>query len=128
MKLVGNLMLISMVETLGEASAITAKSGLDAAGVMELLTSTIFNAPPYKAYGAAVATQRFQPAGFALPLAQKDNRLLLEAADALGVPLPLASLLHDRFLSVRAQGFGAGHDLSALSLGAWAEAGLGQPA
>jgi len=57
------------------------------------------------AYGAMIASQRFQPAGFALPLGQKDNRLMLEAAESLGVPLPLASLVHDRFLAARARGF-----------------------
>jgi 3-hydroxyisobutyrate dehydrogenase-like beta-hydroxyacid dehydrogenase len=92
--------------------------------LVELLTSTSFNAPPYKIYGALIASQRFQPAGFSLPLGQKDNRLMLAAADALGVPLPLASLVHDRFLAVRSQGIGAEHDWSALALGALAEAGM----
>jgi 3-hydroxyisobutyrate dehydrogenase-like beta-hydroxyacid dehydrogenase len=125
-KLIGNFMLTAMVETLGEACVLTSKAGMDPRGFIELMTSTIFNAPPYKAYGPAIAAQRFQPAGFALPLAQKDNRLVLEAAEALGVPMPLASLVHDRFLAVRAQGFGAGHDLAALSRAAWADAGLAQ--
>lgn len=123
-KLLGNFMLMSMVETLGETAALADKAGVPAAKAIEALTGTIFNAPPYRNYGAAVAAQRFRPAGFGLPLAQKDNRLLLAAADALGVPLPLASLLHDRFLGVRARGIGEGHDLSALAIGALADAGV----
>jgi 3-hydroxyisobutyrate dehydrogenase-like beta-hydroxyacid dehydrogenase len=127
-KLIGNFMLTAMVETLGEACVLASKAGFDPRSLVELMTSTIFNAPPYKAYGPAIAMQNFHPPSFALPLAQKDNRLVLEAAEALGVALPLASLVHDRFLTARARGFGSGHDLAALSHGAWAEAGLDQPA
>jgi 3-hydroxyisobutyrate dehydrogenase-like beta-hydroxyacid dehydrogenase len=84
----------------------------------------VFNAPPYRNYGPAIAAQRFQPPGFALPLGQKDNRLMLAAAETLGVPMPFASLVHDRFLAVRSRGFGAGHDLAALAYQALAEAGM----
>jgi len=126
-KLIGNFMLTVVVETLGEACAVASKGGIDPVRLIELLTDAPFNAPPYKIYGPAIAAQRFQPAGFALPLAQKDNRLMLSAAEALGVPLPLASLVHDRFLATRALGFGSEHDLAALAHGAWADAGLLRP-
>jgi 3-hydroxyisobutyrate dehydrogenase-like beta-hydroxyacid dehydrogenase len=127
-KLIGNFMLSVIIETLGEACAVAGKAGMDPVHLVELLTSANFNAPPYKIYGALIATQHFQPAGFALPLGQKDNRLMLAAADALGVALPLASLVHDRFLAVRSQGIGAEHDWSALALGALRDAGLGKKA
>jgi 3-hydroxyisobutyrate dehydrogenase-like beta-hydroxyacid dehydrogenase len=127
-KLIGNFMLTTIVESLGEACAVAGKAGIPPMTLVELLTSTVFNAPPYKVYGPAIAAQRFQPAGFALPLAQKDNRLMLAAAEALGVPLPLASLVRDRFLAVRAQGFGAQHDLAALAHAALADAGMDRPA
>jgi 3-hydroxyisobutyrate dehydrogenase-like beta-hydroxyacid dehydrogenase len=123
-KLIGNFMLTVLVETLGEACAAAGKAGLDPQRLVELLTTTVFSAPPYRIYGPAIATRRFQPPGFALPLAQKDNRLMLDAAESLGVPLPLASLVHDRFLAVRSQGIGAEHDWSALALGALRDAGL----
>jgi 3-hydroxyisobutyrate dehydrogenase-like beta-hydroxyacid dehydrogenase len=123
-KLIGNFMLTVIVETLGEACAVAGMAGMDPARLVELLTHGPFNAPPYKIYGPAIAAQRFQPAGFALPLAQKDNRLMLAASEALGVALPLASLVHDRFLAMRALGFGSAHDLAALAYGALAEAGM----
>ena len=122
-KLIGNFMLTAVVETLGEACAVAGKAGLDPMRLIELLTNAPFNAPPYKIYGPSIAAQRIQPAGFALPLAQKDNRLMLEAAESLGVPLPLASLVHDRFLAARSRGFGSEHDLSALAYAALADAG-----
>jgi 3-hydroxyisobutyrate dehydrogenase-like beta-hydroxyacid dehydrogenase len=127
-KLIGNFMLSVIIETLGEACAVAGKAGMDPQHLVDLLTSANFNAPPYKIYGALIAAQRFQPAGFALPLGQKDNRLMLAAAETLGVPLPLANLVHDRFLAVRAQGIGADHDWSALALGAFHDAGLGEKA
>ena len=104
------------------------KAGLDPRRLVELLTNAPFNAPPYKIYGPSIAAQRFQPPGFALPLAQKDNRLMLAAAEALGVPLPLASFVHDRFLAARSRGFGSEHDLSALAHAALADAGVARRA
>ena len=44
------------------------------------------------------------PAGFAASLGQKDIRLALAAAEELRVPLPLPSLLRDRFLTLMAHG------------------------
>jgi len=123
-KLIGNLMLVSMVETLGEACAMAEKSGLAPARLVELLTGTLFDAGPYKVYGAAIAAKRFQPAGFALPLAQKDVRLMLAASEEAGVPLPMASMVRDRFLVARARGADASHDLASLAAVAFAEAGL----
>jgi 3-hydroxyisobutyrate dehydrogenase-like beta-hydroxyacid dehydrogenase len=122
-KLIGNFMLSVVIETLGEACGVAGKAGIDPEHLVSLLTNATFNAPPYKVYGGLIAAQRFQPPGFALPLGQKDNRLMLAAAEALGVPLPLASLIHDRFLALRARGLGAEHDWSALALGALADAG-----
>ena len=123
-KLIGNFMLSVIIETLGEACAVAGKAGLDPMHLVELLTSANFNAAPYKIYGPLIASQRFQPPGFALPLGQKDNRLMLAAAESLGVPLPLASLVRDRFLTLRSQGLGAESDWSAVALCALSDAGL----
>jgi 3-hydroxyisobutyrate dehydrogenase-like beta-hydroxyacid dehydrogenase len=123
-KLIGKFMLSAIIETLGEACAVAGRAGIDPMHLVELLTSATFNAPPYKIYGPLIASQRFQPAGFALPLGQKDNRLMLEAAESLGVPLPLASLVHDRFLRLRSEGLGAESDWSAVALCALSDAGL----
>lgn len=123
-KLIGNFMLSVVIETLGEACAVARKAEIDPLRLVELLTSTIFNAAPYRIYGPLIAAQRFQPAGFSLPLGQKDNRLMLAAAEGLGVALPLASMVHDRFLAVRSQGLGAEYDWSALAFCSLSEAGL----
>jgi len=105
-KLAGNFMLASVVETLGEAFALVRKYGIPPAQFLDLITSSIFPAPVYKAYGTLIAEQRFQPAGFQLPLGLKDVRLALAAAEAVGVPLPVASLVRDQMLTALARGFG----------------------
>ena len=90
-----------------------------------MLTSTIFTAPVYKTYGALIAEQKFEPAGFAAPLGEKDIRLTLAAANTLRVPMPLAGLLHDRFLTLLAHG-GEALDWSAIGQLAAKDAGLEQ--
>jgi 3-hydroxyisobutyrate dehydrogenase-like beta-hydroxyacid dehydrogenase len=103
-KLSGNFLLASVIEGLGEAMALVGKAGIDRRQYLELLTSTLFTAPVYKTYGGLIAEEKFEPAGFAAPLGYKDIRLTLAAADRLRVPMPVASLLRDRFLTLLAQG------------------------
>jgi len=112
-KLSGNFLLASMIEALGEAMALVGKAGIDRRQYLELLTSTLFTAPVYKTYGGLIAEEKFEPAGFAAPLGYKDIRLTLAAAESLRVPMPLASLLRDRFLTLLAQG-GEALDWSAI--------------
>jgi 3-hydroxyisobutyrate dehydrogenase-like beta-hydroxyacid dehydrogenase len=121
-KLSGNFLIASVIESLGEAMALVAKGGVDKHQYLDILTSTLFSAPVYKTYGALIADERFEPAGFAAPLGQKDVRLALEAAEALQVPLPIASLLRDRFLTLLANG-GEHLDWSAISQLAARDAG-----
>jgi 3-hydroxyisobutyrate dehydrogenase-like beta-hydroxyacid dehydrogenase len=122
-KLSGNFLLAAMIECLGEAFALTRKGGVDPHAYLEILTSTLFSAPAYKTYGTIIANQQYEPAGFAMSLGLKDIRLALAAADALSTPMPVASLVHDHFLSGVAQGAGDS-DWSALARLAAANAGL----
>lgn len=112
-KLSGNFLIASVIESLGEAMALVGKAGIDKHQYLELLTSTLFGAPIYKTYGTLIADERFSPPGFAAPLGLKDVRLTLAAGDDLRVPLPLASLLRDRYLTLLANG-GDNLDWSAI--------------
>ena len=103
-KLSGNFLLASVIESLGEAMALVSKAGVDRRQYLDFLTSTLFDVPVYKTYGGLIATGKFEPAAFAAPLGHKDVRLALAAAEDLRVPMPLASLLHDRFLRLLAHG------------------------
>jgi 3-hydroxyisobutyrate dehydrogenase-like beta-hydroxyacid dehydrogenase len=103
-KLSGNFLIASVIESLGEAMSLVGKGGVDRRQYLDILTSTLFDAPVYKTYGGLIADGTFEPAGFAAPLGYKDIRLTLAAAEDLRVPLPLASLLRDRFLTLLAHG------------------------
>jgi 3-hydroxyisobutyrate dehydrogenase-like beta-hydroxyacid dehydrogenase len=122
-KLSGNFLLAAMIECLGEAFALTRKGGIEPHLYLEILTSTLFSAPAYKTYGTIIANQQYEPAGFKMSLGLKDIRLALAAADALTTPMPVASLVHDRFLSGVATGAGDS-DWSALARLAAVNAGL----
>ena len=102
--------------------ALVGKAGIDRTQFLDILTNTLFGAPIYKTYGALIAEERFQPAGFKAELGHKDARLALSAAQTLQVPMPLASLIADRFLALIAGG-GGDLDWSALALVAKRDAG-----
>ncbi|HEY4043808.1 MAG TPA: NAD(P)-dependent oxidoreductase [Rhodopila sp.] len=101
-KLSGNFLIASVIESLGEAMALVGKGGVDLHTYLDLLTSTLFSAPVYRTYGSLIADRTFEPAGFASLLGLKDIRLTLAAAEDLRVPLPLGSLLRDRFITLLA--------------------------
>ncbi len=122
-KLSGNFMIAAVIESLGEAMALVEKGGVDRRQYLELLTTSLFNIPLYKNYGGMIAERKFEPAGFAAHLGQKDLRLALAAAEELQVPLPFAAILRDRFLELRAQG-GENLDWAAIGSLAAKHAGL----
>jgi 3-hydroxyisobutyrate dehydrogenase-like beta-hydroxyacid dehydrogenase len=70
-----------------------------------------------------IAGGKFEPAGFSAPLGAKDIRLALAAGEELRVPLPLANLVHDRFLALLAHG-GDRLDWSAIGALAGKDAGI----
>ena len=103
-KLSGNFLIASVVESLGEAIALTRKYGVDTHEFVDFLTNTLFSAPVYKTYGGIIADERYQPAGFTMRLGLKDVRLVLAAAEAVDAPLPLASLVRDNLLTALGRG------------------------
>jgi 3-hydroxyisobutyrate dehydrogenase-like beta-hydroxyacid dehydrogenase len=122
-KLSGNFLIASVLESLSEALAFARKSGVDAAMLLDFLTSTLFNAPVYKTYGGLIVEGNYDKVGFALPLGLKDVRLVLQAAETKNVPMPIASVVRDRFITAIARG-NANKDWSALGLIAAEDAGL----
>jgi 3-hydroxyisobutyrate dehydrogenase-like beta-hydroxyacid dehydrogenase len=123
MKLAGNFLITAVIEGLAESFALVRRYGVEADSFLEVMTGSLFNAPVYRNYGAMVAADRFEPVGFKLPLGLKDNRLLLEAAEERAVPMPLASLVRDRFLAALATGLGE-LDWAAIARVSYLNAGL----
>ncbi len=121
-KIAGNFMLASAIETMGEAAALAQGYGVEAGELLNVMTNTLFAAPAYRNYGAMIAERRFEPAAFKLTLGLKDVRLALAAGEARQVPLPFASVLRDNLLEAVAQGEGD-KDWSALGGRAFKRAG-----
>jgi 3-hydroxyisobutyrate dehydrogenase-like beta-hydroxyacid dehydrogenase len=105
-KLAGNFMIASMLEALGESFALMQKSGVEPKQFLEIINTALFKSPIYENYGNLIVQEKYEPAGFKLRLGLKDVRLVLEAAETATVPMPLASLIHDHFLSGVARGYG----------------------
>jgi 3-hydroxyisobutyrate dehydrogenase-like beta-hydroxyacid dehydrogenase len=122
-KLSGNFLITTVIESLAESFALMRKSGVDPHRFLEVMTDSLFSAPVYKNYGAMIAADKFEPVGFKMPLGFKDNRLVLAAAEEAAVPMPIASVVHDRFVAAMAQGL-ENADWSAIAHLAYKNAGL----
>jgi 3-hydroxyisobutyrate dehydrogenase-like beta-hydroxyacid dehydrogenase len=103
-KLSGNFLIASVIESLGEAIALTRKYGIDPHDYVEFLTNSLFAAPIYKTYGGIIAEEKYEPAGFKLRLGLKDVRLALAAAEAVDTALPFASVVRDHMLTAIGRG------------------------
>lgn len=121
-KLCGNFLIAANLEALAELLTLAEKSGLSKKSVAELMGTF---SPMHKNYASLMADQKFSPAGFRLVLGLKDINLVLQTAASCQTPMPLGSLLHDRWLSALAKGRGD-LDWSAVALDAAEDAGLKQ--
>jgi 3-hydroxyisobutyrate dehydrogenase-like beta-hydroxyacid dehydrogenase len=121
-KLAGNFLIAAASEAMAEAYTLGEKGGLDRVQLAEFFGSTLFPSRIYQNYGKAIAEHGYEPAGFKLKLGLKDLRLVLGTADACEMPMPLASLLHDRLLALAAQGHGE-IDWTGIGLGVAGDAG-----
>jgi len=122
-KLSGNFLIAAAMESIAEALAMLEKSNIDPVAAIEMLSSTLFACPVYQGYGKAIAQQRHTPIGFHLPLGLKDIDLVLKTGVEVRAPMPVASLLRDRFIASIAKGR-TELDWSGFALGVRDDAGL----
>jgi 3-hydroxyisobutyrate dehydrogenase-like beta-hydroxyacid dehydrogenase len=97
-KLCGNFTILGAIETFAEAMTLAQKGGVSKKQFLEVMTGSLFDTPVYRNYGAALAEERFKPAGFAAPLGLKDMRLVGQSAETLRVPMPVLNVLRDHLL------------------------------
>ena len=122
-KLSCNFLIAAVIEALSEAFALIRKAEcIDPEVYLNLLTGTLFSGGVFQVYGKNVLEHHFKP-GFKVPLGLKDIELGIAAGKEASVPLPLASLIRDHFVSAIAQGWGD-LDWSALALVALRAAGM----
>jgi 3-hydroxyisobutyrate dehydrogenase-like beta-hydroxyacid dehydrogenase len=119
-KLCGNFLFAASIETLAEMLTLAEKGGVSKKAVAEMIGKL---SPLHSGYANQIVEQRFEPAGFRLALGLKDVNLIMQTAEASMTPMPLGSLLHERFVSAVAKGR-ADLDWSAIALGVSEDAGL----
>jgi len=122
-KLAGNFMIASAMEAMAEAFTLAEKHGVGREEVAQMFGQTLFPCPVYQNYGKAIAEYRHQPAGFKMSLGLKDLDLVLATAAAGTVPMPLASLLYNRFMTGVAKQRGD-IDWSGIALSVSEDAGM----
>ncbi|WP_220150039.1 NAD(P)-dependent oxidoreductase [Acidipropionibacterium virtanenii] len=105
-KILGNYLIATTIQSLGEAVSLAEHTGVDAHQLVELLTSTLFPGQTYAAYGDLIADRRYRPAGFTTALGRKDLHLALDAAAEHDVPLPFGELLRTVFDQAVEDGYG----------------------
>jgi 3-hydroxyisobutyrate dehydrogenase-like beta-hydroxyacid dehydrogenase len=122
-KIAGNFLLASSIEAMGEAFTLVRKHGIDPARFLEIANGRLLRSPIYQNYGALIAAERYEPAGFRLKHGLKDVRLALDTGGEVAAPLPLASLMRDHFLAAVARGW-SDLDWAAVARVSAANAGL----
>ena len=105
-KLAGNFLIMSMLESLGEAFALARKAQVAPKLLLDIVNGALFKSPLVENYGRIAIERRFEPAGFKLRLGLKDANLVLAAGNALQAPMPAASTVRDHLLSGAARGMG----------------------
>jgi 3-hydroxyisobutyrate dehydrogenase-like beta-hydroxyacid dehydrogenase len=122
-KLAGNVLTATTLQSIGEVLALLRKGGIDPRVGFEVFTNSLFDSRVHRIYGEKILVEDYSPPGMAVPLAVKDLGLALAEAERHAVPMPAASLVHDRLIGMVARGW-ADLDWSALGLLAARDAGL----
>jgi 3-hydroxyisobutyrate dehydrogenase-like beta-hydroxyacid dehydrogenase len=98
MKLVVNYAGASIIEILGETYAFAEKSGVDLAYVQQFFQMA-FAHPAMKMYAEKARTRNFkEDVGFAMSAGLKDVRLMLAAAEELGVAFEIGKIIERKML------------------------------
>ena len=112
-KLAINFLVVSAIEAMSEAFALTEQYGVRPSDFYEFITGTLFGTPIYKAYGKLIEQNSFRPANFVVPLGLKDVKLALDAGERVNLAMPLANIARDHLIQALAQGY-QDHDWSVI--------------
>jgi len=112
-KLVNNYLAVTSCQLNAEALALSQRFNLNLERTLDVLYgTTAVNGQLKIAWPAKVLKGDIDP-GFTIDLAHKDLTLIIEAANAAKVPMPIAATAREAFSAARARGFG-GNDFSAM--------------
>ena len=104
-KLVNQILVVGTMMAISEALLFAQKGGLDLAKTLEAVEHGAAGSWMLSNRGTQAIVRDFEP-GFTIDLQQKDLRLVLEAADALGIPLPMTGQIFQLYRSLQERGLG----------------------
>jgi 3-hydroxyisobutyrate dehydrogenase len=104
-KLVNQILVVDTMLGVGEALLFAQAGGVDLEKTLEAVSAGAAGSWMLSNRGPQVIRRDWRP-GFMIDLQQKDVRLILEAAGALGVPLPGTALIHQLYNTLQSQGLG----------------------
>jgi 3-hydroxyisobutyrate dehydrogenase len=105
MKLVLNGWVLALTAALGESVALARRLGVDPATFLEILDEAPVGSPYAQLKGKAILANDFSPS-FPARLAGKDARLIVDAAEHLGIDLELARTVMNLYERTTALGHG----------------------
>jgi 3-hydroxyisobutyrate dehydrogenase-like beta-hydroxyacid dehydrogenase len=105
-KLVNQILVVVTQQGVGEALLLAQAGGLDLGRTIDAVKGGAAGSWMLANRGPQMARRDWRP-GFTIDLQQKDLRLVLEAADDLGVPLPGTALVFQLYRALQQRGLGA---------------------
>jgi 4-hydroxybutyrate dehydrogenase / sulfolactaldehyde 3-reductase len=113
-KLVNNYLAISLTQLNAEALALSQRFGLNLAKTLDVIHGTTATNGQLKINFPNKVLAGDTDPGFTIDLAHKDLSLIVQAANAARLPMPVAAAVREQFSSARARGFG-NQDFSAMA-------------
>jgi 3-hydroxyisobutyrate dehydrogenase len=104
-KLVNQILVVGNMLAVSEALLFAQVGGLDLQKTLDAVAQGAAGSWMLSNRGSQAIVRDWKP-GFTIDLQQKDLRLVLEAADQLGVPIPGTSLIFNMYRALQAQGLG----------------------
>lgn len=105
-KLVNQILVVVNMLAAAEALVFAEAGGLDLKKTIEALAGGAAGSWMWSNRGAQAIVRDFRP-GFTIDLQQKDLRLVLEAADQLGVPVLTTSMIFNMYRTLQRMGLGS---------------------
>lgn len=104
-KLGANFLILAALVAMGEASALVEGYGLDRALFLQSMAeSPLFGGAVYEGYGRMIGSGQYTDPNFPVPMGIKDAQLISDAAERIGLLMPVAQLALQHLQAAQASG------------------------
>jgi len=104
-KLVNQILVVNSMMAVGEAFLFAQAGGLDLEKTLQAVEGGAAGSWTLTNRGPQIIHRDWRP-GFMIDLQEKDLRLILQAADEMGIPLPASALIFQLYRSLQTLGYG----------------------